>query len=96
MNEINTKYYKTYRGIFKLKEDTLESFTINYFDYVISSDKQKYNKELVIEYLEKAEAKEITKEEYNSIYITFDYLKEKQHSLYQNIKKFIDNNLKDG
>lgn len=94
MNEINTKYYKSHRGIFKLEGDTLESITINYFDYVISSDKQKYNKEIIIKYLEQAKAKEITEEEYNSIYTTFDYLKGKQHSLYQNIKEFIDNNLK--
>lgn len=47
-------------------------------------------------FVNKAEAKEITEKEYNSIYTTFNYLKEIQHSLYQNIKEFIDNNLKDG
>lgn len=98
MKETNIKYYKTYRGIYKLKEINLhrcifESLTINYFDYVISSDTEEYDTDLILNYLKSAEAKEITEEEYNQIYTTFNYLKEKQNSLFNNIKEFIDNNL---
>ena len=93
MNETNTKYYKTYRGIYKLTKTEFEIFTVDLCYHISSDIIKEYDKEIVLEYLNTIKAKEISKEEYNSLFDTLNYLREKQYSLYQNIKEFINNSL---
>lgn len=96
MNETNIKYYKTYRGIYKIDKNVLEKFEINQFDYVIHKSKDNYSLSFLEDfpkYIEKCGGKEITEEEYNKIYITFDFLQRRQEVLINNIKEFIQENL---